>query len=150
MCRLPQIVSPEKSQWFIFVELHRNVPTVNKRVCRCIYVCVNSHSGNLKSQKGKREKQKQFIFHFHCNTMSRQDWICQKLLRTCKSHFYRRKKNWHPLTIRNIAQPESLCVSNKYLTALFQRFSSLCIPDVVTIYVELKSDNVSFKKFTRT
>jgi hypothetical protein len=61
-----------------------------------------------------------------------------KRLRTCKSHFIEKKKNWQPLTICNIAQAGSLCVSNKYLTALFQSFFSLCILDVVTIYADLK------------
>jgi len=70
-----------------------------------------------------------------------------KRLRNLQVAFYRRK-NWQPLTICNIAQPGSLCVSNKYLMALYQSFPSLCIPPVVTICVDLKLENLSLKCFT--
>ena len=72
----------------------------------------------FKSRKGKKENQKQFIFHFHCYTMSSQDRIRQSFYEQVATFI--EGKNWQPLTICNIAQAGSLCVSNKYLTALFR------------------------------
>lgn len=74
--------------------------------------------------------------------MSSQDWICQSVYVRASRIL---SGGGQPLTICNIAQAGSLCVSNKYLTALFQSFPSLCILDVVTIYadVQKKTDDVS-------
>lgn len=106
-------------------------------------MCVNSQSGNLRVKKA-REKSKSNLFFISIATqyLVRIEYV--KASTYVQVAFYRRK-NWQPVTICNIAQAVSLCVSNKYLTALFQSFSSLCIPYVVRIYVDLKSDNVSLK-----
>lgn len=116
-----------------------------------VYMCVCKFpKWEFKSQKRQEnKKQKAIYFSFpllHCyiaaQCLVRIEYV--KASTNVQVAFYRRK-NWQPLTICNIAQAGSLCVSNKYLTALFQSFSILCIPDVVTIYVDLKSENVSSK-----
>jgi hypothetical protein len=108
-----------------------------------IYVCVNSQSGNLRVRKAsEKTKSNLFLISIATQCRVRIEYVEES---TCQQVAFYRRKNWQPLTICNIAQAGILCVSNKYLTALCQSFSSLSIPDVVTINIDFKSGNISLK-----